>query len=69
MPERPPCLEGAARYCACPVPECTPALQERVDELSARRDAMLMAQPAVRARHDPSDPHGAAAGPDPEQGL
>ncbi|MET7899147.1 3-hydroxyacyl-CoA dehydrogenase NAD-binding domain-containing protein [Streptomyces mirabilis] len=56
-------------------PEFTPELKEQivagvlqeahgesVDELAARRDAMLSALLAVRAEHDPSGPRSAAAG-------
>lgn len=61
-------------------PEFTPELQKTivngvlkeanghsVDELAARRDAMLSALLAVRAQHDPSGP-SAAAGPETKEG-
>lgn len=61
-------------------PEFTPELQKQivdgvlreagghpVDELSARRDAMLSALLAVRAQHDPSGPSAAAGQPAKEE--
>ncbi|MEU9404433.1 3-hydroxyacyl-CoA dehydrogenase NAD-binding domain-containing protein [Streptomyces sp. NPDC048281] len=78
----------AGSWAQLSTPEFTPELRDTivsgvlkeadgrsVDELSARRDAMLTALLAVRARHDPSGPpddardgDGDARGPDAEEG-